>query len=358
MTPGPTRVPERVLRAGARPMIHHRTREFSRELAACSSCSSRCSARRAAAARAHHRPRRARGGDLQSVLGRRRDRRLLQRQVRRDVGRVRRVVRARRASHLRPTGSTAVDTPTCSSRARAHPRVRAVALAYRRHVDRSVRTTSRRSRARSRRADLTLVLVDGVSSIGGMPFAFDAWGVDFAVTASQKCLMSSPGLSFAACSATVRGPPCESSSCRATTGTSRRSGARSTKARPETPGTPPVAIVLQVAEALRLMHEEGLDAVYERHARLAERARQAPRSSGSRCNVPNCPGAYSTTLTAIALPAGIAPARVARRIKAARRSDGRRTRPVRGGGIPHRPHGRHPAGRRRAHVGCVAAFDR
>ena len=33
MTPGPTRVPERVLRAGSRPMIHHRTPEFSRELA-------------------------------------------------------------------------------------------------------------------------------------------------------------------------------------------------------------------------------------------------------------------------------------------------------------------------------------
>ena len=57
-----------------------------------------------------------------------------------------------------------------------------------------------------------LVLVDGVSSIGGMPFAFDEWGVDAAFTASQKCLMSSPGLSFVALSdravaAGARGSP-------------------------------------------------------------------------------------------------------------------------------------------------------
>ena len=47
MTPGPTRVPERVLRAGARPMIHHRTPEFSRELADGDRAARvRCSARR------------------------------------------------------------------------------------------------------------------------------------------------------------------------------------------------------------------------------------------------------------------------------------------------------------------------
>jgi alanine-glyoxylate transaminase/serine-glyoxylate transaminase/serine-pyruvate transaminase len=41
-------------------------------------------------------------------------------------------------------------------------------------------------------------MVDGVSSIGGMPFRFDEWGIDVAVTASQKCLMSSPGIAFVA----------------------------------------------------------------------------------------------------------------------------------------------------------------
>src|SRR4029079_3931541 len=45
-----------------------------------------------------------------------------------------------------------------------------------------------------------LSLVDGVSAIGGMPFAFDEWEPDVAITASQKCLMSSPGLAFAAVS--------------------------------------------------------------------------------------------------------------------------------------------------------------
>ena len=51
--------------------------------------------------------------------------------------------------------------------------------------------------ARVARQHGALVLVDGVSSIGGMPFHFDEWDVDVAVTASQKCFMSSPGLAFA-----------------------------------------------------------------------------------------------------------------------------------------------------------------
>jgi aspartate aminotransferase-like enzyme len=149
------------------------------------------------------------------------------------------------------------------------------------------------------------VLVDGVSSIGGMPFAFDSWGVDFAATASQKCLMSSPGLSFVAVSD------------RAWEAAARAKRPRNywdfaairaeiTKDSPETPGTPPVDIVLQVAEALRLMHEEGLPRVYERHAQMAGRARSGAAELGLTLQ---CPGlaTYSTTLTAITAPPGLSP---------------------------------------------------
>src|SRR6185312_3368805 len=150
-----------------------------------------------------------------------------------------------------------------------------------------------------------LVLVDGVSSIGGMPFSFDSWGVDFAATASQKCLMSSPGLSFAALSD------------RAWSAAKRAKLPRNywdfaairteiTKDSPETPGTPPVDIVLQVAEALRLLHEEGLERVYQRHAAMAERTRKGAAELGIALQCPTL-GTYSTTLTALAAPPDIAP---------------------------------------------------
>ena len=122
----------------------------------------------------------------------------------------------------------------------------------------------------------TLVLVDAVSSLGGMAFEFDNWGVDFAATASQKCLMSSPGLAFAvlsdrawAASARARLPRNYWNFADIRTET--------TKAKPETPGTPPVHLVMQVAEALRMIHEEGLENVFKRHEAMAIRC---PRAGG------------------------------------------------------------------------------
>ena len=87
------------------------------------------------------------------------------------------------------------------------------------------------------------------------------------------------------------------------------------KARPETPGTPPVAIVLQVAEALRMIHEEGLDTVCARHAALARRVREGVHELGLALQCPDLPR-LSATMTAIALPAGIDPRALRERIKA------------------------------------------
>ena len=99
MTPGPTRVPERVLRAGARPMIHHRTPEFSRELAVALELLRPVFGTTQTPLPIHTTGRGAlEADDLQSLLARRRDRRVLQRQVRRDVGALGRIVRRRRAS--------------------------------------------------------------------------------------------------------------------------------------------------------------------------------------------------------------------------------------------------------------------
>ena len=193
-----------------------------------------------------------------------------------------------------------------------HRDVRAVALTYgdtSTGVANDVQRVAAVARARG-----VLVIVDGVSSIGGMPFAFDEWGVDVAVTASQKCFMSSPGLAFVAMS-----DQAWSASARAKLPRNywdlaavRR---EVTKPKPETPGTTPVHLVLQIAEALRMLHEEGIEAVQLRHTALSRLARDGIAALGL---APQCPAldAYATTLTGVALPAELPPQRVRDGLKA------------------------------------------
>jgi aspartate aminotransferase-like enzyme len=305
MTPGPTRVPDRVLRAGSRPMIHHRTREFSVELAAVIKLLKPVFGTQAPVLPVHTTGRGAleaaicnffSAGDEIVVC---------------CNGKFGEMWAGFAASygvtvHRASTDWTRpVDVLDVARALEAHPRARAVALAYSdtsTGVRNDIATVARTVRVV--RAD-ALVMVDGVSSIGGMPFAFDSWGVDFAATASQKCLMSSPGLSFAVLSD------------RAWSATERATLPRNywdfaairaevTKESPETPGTPPVDIVLQVAEALRLMHEEGLERVYQRHAQMAERTRRGAAELGLALQCPDL-RTYSTTLTAIAVPPGVSP---------------------------------------------------
>jgi aspartate aminotransferase-like enzyme len=159
-----------------------------------------------------------------------------------------------------------------------------------------------------------LIMVDAISSLGGMPFAFDDWGVDVAVTASQKCLMSSPGLAFAVLSdrawvamerATLPRNYWNFADIRRET----------TKPRPETPGTAPVHLVLQVAEALRTIHEEGLVNVQRRHEQMAARVREGVAKLGLSLQSPGIKE-RSATVTGIMAPAGVAPKALRDAIKA------------------------------------------
>lgn len=312
MTPGPTRVPERVLRAGSRPMIHHRTPEFSRELATAIELLRPVFGTANPALPVHTTGRGAleaticnlfSGGDAIAVccngkFG----------EMWAGFAESYGVVVHRFATSWEHD----VNLDVLGALLDEHRSIRAVAVAY---GDTSTGVANDVAAiARLASAHGALVLVDAVSSLGGMPFAFDDWGVDVAVTASQKCLMSSPGLAWV----TVSDRAWNAAS------TSRlprnywdfgaiRSAIERT--RPETPGTPPVQIVLQIAEALRMIHEEGLENVYQRHAAMAARVRAGYDELGLALQ---CPGLtrYSATMTALALPNGVDPKPFRDRIKA------------------------------------------
>ncbi len=115
-----------------------------------------------------------------------------------------------------------------------------------------------------------LLLVDAISGLGAVPFETDAWGLDVVVSGSQKAWMVAPGLSFVAVSpraweaaATARMPKFYFDL--AAHKTSAEAG--------QTPWTPAVAVMFQLDAALTLMEQEGLDAIWARHAAVGAAVR-------------------------------------------------------------------------------------
>jgi aspartate aminotransferase-like enzyme len=112
----------------------------------------------------------------------------------------------------------------------------------------------------------TLILVDGVSSLGAVPFEMDAWGIDVVVTGSQKAWMAAPGLAMVAAS--------ERAWAAMETATAPRlyldlRAHRDAHANGQTPWTPAIAVVFQVDEGIRLMTAEGAEHVFARHEACA-----------------------------------------------------------------------------------------
>lgn len=117
-----------------------------------------------------------------------------------------------------------------------------------------------------------LLMVDTIASLGCLPFEMDAWGVDVALTGSQKGLMTPPGLSFVAA-----GPKAMKAHETADLRTNYmdwtfRNGPEHYQ---KYCGTPPEHLLFGFRAALGLIEAEGLDNVWRRHALLAEATRRA-----------------------------------------------------------------------------------
>jgi len=145
-----------------------------------------------------------------------------------------------------------------------------------------------------------LLMVDCVSSLGSMPFEMDAWGVDLAVSGSQKGFMLPTGMAIVAAS-----PKALAAMQGATLPRTFFDFADMLKSYESGgyPYTPPLQLIFGLDESLRMLFEEGLDNVYARHARLAEGVRAAVGAWGLRI-VAQSPDLYSDSVTAIYVPDG------------------------------------------------------
>jgi len=112
-----------------------------------------------------------------------------------------------------------------------------------------------------------LFMVDGIASLGCMEFEMDAWRIDVAVSASQKGLMSSPGLAFVAAN---RKALAAHKRADMRTGYWDWSGRMSVPAYMKHCGTAPEHLLFGQRAALDMIFEEGLEAVWRRHAALAK----------------------------------------------------------------------------------------
>jgi len=133
--------------------------------------------------------------------------------------------------------------------------------------------------ARVAREAGALVVVDVVSSLGAVPFAFDEWGIDVALGGSQKALSASPGIAFAAIG--------ERAWAAAETATNPRfyfdwAIYRQFAALPdpENPWTPAISVMQGLQAALRLYFQDGLDAALVRHRMLSRGVKEGVKALG------------------------------------------------------------------------------
>ncbi len=145
-----------------------------------------------------------------------------------------------------------------------------------------------------------LLIVDTISSLGSIDFSMDEWGVDVTVAGSQKGLMLPPGLSFNGVSSKAAAAHEAARSARAYWDWSDMLAANRDGYFPYTPAT---NLLFGLREAIEMLLEEGLEAVFARHARHAEAARRAVTAWGLEVLCAD-PAAYSSALTAVLLPAG------------------------------------------------------
>jgi aspartate aminotransferase-like enzyme len=310
MTPGPTRIPERVLRAGNH-VIHHRTPEFSAALIELvDKARPLFGASTADILPVHGTGRSAMEGAIVNFF---RPGETVVACVNGSFGKMWSGIAERYGLNVVRVGTDwerSIEPDEVAAALKANSGARAVTIVQSDTSSGVLNPVAEIAQVAHQHG--ALALVDGISSVGGVPFLFDEWDLDFAVTSSQKCLMSSPGLALA-----VVGP-------RAWTMAEHGGMPRAyldfesirkimSRALPETPGTTPISLVFQLLEAERMIHEEGLEAVFNRHTAMAERVRERAAELGYGL-VGAAIKERSPTLTALTVPEGVDPENIRKHV--------------------------------------------
>jgi aspartate aminotransferase-like enzyme len=145
-----------------------------------------------------------------------------------------------------------------------------------------------------------IVVVDGVSSISSIAMETDAWGIDVAVSGSQKGWMAPPGLALVSVSERAWAQQAKARSPRYYFDWKE---IKKWAAQGMTPFTPAVSVVFALQEGLHMIEEEGLDAVFERHARMARGTQAGLQALGFQLFAQD--GYRSNTVTSAVPPPGL-----------------------------------------------------
>ncbi|NBR28868.1 MAG: aminotransferase class V-fold PLP-dependent enzyme, partial [Betaproteobacteria bacterium] len=171
------------------------------------------------------------------------------------------------------------------------------------HNETSTAVTSRIAEVRKaidRAGHPALLMVDTISSLGSIEYRHDEWGVDVTVAGSQKGLMLPPGLSFNAVSEKALAAAKNSKLPKSYWSWEDMLGPNKNGFFPYTPST---NLLYGLREALAMLQEEGLANVFARHDRHGEATRRAVRAWGLEILCLE-PAEYSSALTAVLMPAG------------------------------------------------------
>jgi aspartate aminotransferase-like enzyme len=298
LTPGPTPVPERVMLAMARPIVHHRTSDFARVFAEAADglkwifqttqpvlmlSGSGTLAMEAAVVNTLRR-----GDKALCIVGGK------------FGERWRNICKAYGVDvvSLDVEWGRAVDPDDVARALDADDKITAVlsqanesSTGVRHPVEAIARLTSARERV--------INIVDAVSALGAFDLPMDAASFDVLLTGSQKALMLPPGQSYIALS--------EKAWARTETADLPRfysdlKREKKAQASGETAFTPAISLTVGLVEALRMIKEEGMAACFARHARLADATRKACVALGSTLFAPTAP---SPTVTAVRGPDGL-----------------------------------------------------
>ena len=143
-----------------------------------------------------------------------------------------------------------------------------------------------------------LLMVDTISGLASLPYEHDAWGIDISVAGSQKGMMLPPGLSFNAVSEKALAASRDNRSLRSYWDWQEMMAINKQGTFPYTPAT---NLLFALKEAIAMLEEEGLDKVFARHQRHGAATRAAAKLWGLDL-VCLDPQAYSSALTAVMVP--------------------------------------------------------